>query len=722
MGKITTAVFEPGSTTANVYRLWQYSYGQTLRIQGLNLPSAVEIHFSLQETGGTSVMRVGVTKDGVTDVVIPESMLQNDGAASDYNIFAFVYLTDDTSGQTEYKIKLRVKSRPEPEVPGGGEDPDIFHEAVQKVAEYADQAAESEKQAEGWAHGREDLPERAEDNAKYYAGKTAGDAAQTAEDRKEVEKLVESVSGIDQQVEKVEELTKQAQGAADKAGKSEQASQQAQKLAESAKTAAETAATKTAEDRTAVDNAKTEVLKAEESVSSDRVAIESAKKEIDQLKDDIPTAVQDGVQKVNDARDTALGDISKTGTAHKTAVEAAGTKAVETINRTQTEAVGVVNTAKTKAVEAVETAKTEAVKTVQTEGATQTGNVTAEGQKQVKAVEDKGQEVLQSIPEDFQTQMESKLDKQQGMENAGKILAVGESGNVELQEMQGGGSVELSDYVKFDDFAKATKAGVVKINESLSIGTGIRIINGILYLNPKEEFIKTKNAIAVAPVTTGFMDFSAVQTTHQDMTDTYDPTTANTPDGNVLYKFAGKQPASYDAVKAYVDNRQYDWRKEPVLEVEITEEAAYLYVTEINGKGFCFSEMACVFELEGIDDIANARLSFAPKLISYSYSGIIVADKNGKIGEPQKGYFEIKNRAPIGWHSEYHSGVASTWLGGSQVIGRHVPLFDVGEEGRGIFASVGKGITEFTIIPYTGALHPGSKFKIYGRPVKEETA
>ena len=114
---ITTAVFEPGSTTANVYGLWQYDYGQVLRIQGLHLPSMVEIHFSLQETGGTSVMRVGVTKDGVTDVIIPDSMLENDGATSDYDIFAFVYLTDATSGQTEYKIKLRVKSRPEPEVP-----------------------------------------------------------------------------------------------------------------------------------------------------------------------------------------------------------------------------------------------------------------------------------------------------------------------------------------------------------------------------------------------------------------------------------------------------------------------------------------------------------------------------------------------------------------------------------------------------------------------------
>ena len=174
---MVTAIFNPDSATANAYGLWQYDYGQILRIQGLHLPSMVEIHFSLQETGGTSVMRVGITKDGVTDVVIPDSMLQNDGATSDYNIFAFIYLTDDTSGQTEYKIKLHVKSRPKPEATGGGEDPDIFHDAVQAVQKSADKAAESERQAEGWAHGREDLPERAQDNARYYAGQAADTAA-----------------------------------------------------------------------------------------------------------------------------------------------------------------------------------------------------------------------------------------------------------------------------------------------------------------------------------------------------------------------------------------------------------------------------------------------------------------------------------------------------------------------------------------------------------------
>lgn len=59
----------------------------------------------------------------------------------------------------------------------------------------------------------------------------------------------------------------------------------------------------------------------------------------------------------------------------------------------------------------------------------QIDRIVAEGTKQVKAVRDEGQKVLQSIPEDFVTQMASKLDKQHGTENAGKIIAVNEEGN-----------------------------------------------------------------------------------------------------------------------------------------------------------------------------------------------------------------------------------------------------------------------------------------------------
>ena len=69
----------------------------------------------------------------------------------------------------------------------------------------------------------------------------------------------------------------------------------------------------------------------------------------------------------------------------------------------------------------------------------QIDRISAEGTKQVKAVRDEGQKVLQSIPEDFQTQMETKLNKQQGIENKGKVLIVGEDGLVVPGEVQSGG-------------------------------------------------------------------------------------------------------------------------------------------------------------------------------------------------------------------------------------------------------------------------------------------
>lgn len=168
--------------------LWQWDYGQVLRIQGLDLPIAVEIHFSLRDKGGEAVTRVGTTKDGVTDVTIPDSMLENNGSPADYFIYAFVYITDESSGQTEYKISMQVKARPKPEAFDTPEDSELFQEAIAAVNKAADRAETSEKEAEGWAHGREDMPEKAEDNAKYYAGEAAKDAEQTSADRKEVER------------------------------------------------------------------------------------------------------------------------------------------------------------------------------------------------------------------------------------------------------------------------------------------------------------------------------------------------------------------------------------------------------------------------------------------------------------------------------------------------------------------------------------------------------
>ena len=136
--KINIARFKEGSRTAEVKDIWQWDYGQILRIQGLNLPSAVEIHFSLDEHGGEAARRIGVAKDGVTDVVIPDSMVENESAYGDsYYFFAYIYLTDETSGNTEYKIRAKVSTRSKPEgyLSGGN---DTFAAILKTVNEIAD--------------------------------------------------------------------------------------------------------------------------------------------------------------------------------------------------------------------------------------------------------------------------------------------------------------------------------------------------------------------------------------------------------------------------------------------------------------------------------------------------------------------------------------------------------------------------------------------------------
>lgn len=382
---IVTVTFKDSNTaTANGVRQWDY--GQILRIQGLQLPTAVEVHFALIDSKD-SVTRIGTTKDGVTDVVIPDSMIE-----AGKNIFAYVYLRDSESGQTEYEIKIVVTTRAKPEAFDTPEDNELFAQAIEAVNEAADRA------------------EKSGQTATEAAGQAAEDAQQTAEDRKEVAKMVETVSDISEQVKKVEELSNKAQESATQAGASAVA-------AEKAKAQVETAVGKTAEDRIAVNQAKITVDEVQKAVRADRAAVEEVKQSVEQLSNAIPESTQAGVQAVNQAKQTAVDEIARTGVSHKTAVEAAGTQAVESVENVQQ-----------VATEAVETAKTEAVQAVQ-----------AEGVKQIKEVQDKGAEVLQSIPEDFATQMETKLNKRQGIENKGKVLVIGEDGNVVPGEVSSGG-------------------------------------------------------------------------------------------------------------------------------------------------------------------------------------------------------------------------------------------------------------------------------------------
>lgn len=131
-------------------KIWQYDYGQILSITGQNLPTATEVHFSLDIRGGSALSRVGTTMDGVTTVKIPDELLKNNGKSGDFSIYAFIYVADEESGNTEYRITIPVYSRPKPENPSvdPAPEPNIFHETVTAVNNAADRAEKAAKDTE----------------------------------------------------------------------------------------------------------------------------------------------------------------------------------------------------------------------------------------------------------------------------------------------------------------------------------------------------------------------------------------------------------------------------------------------------------------------------------------------------------------------------------------------------------------------------------------------
>lgn len=342
---MVTAVFTDNDDYARTYGLWQWDYGQQLRIEGLHLPTAVEIHFALQETGGEAITRVGTTKDGVTTVTIPDSMLEGNSAVwtaeKTYNIYAWVYLSDKLSGETIKRITMQVKSRPKPEAfeaPGDGE---IFRQAIEAVNDAANRA------------------EDAGDKAIAAADEAKAAATQTAEHLQVVQGLAEQVETnadtVAQDKQAVTGMLSQTQQSASDAALSAQAAKLSETAAGQAQTGAEAAedtarqyAEETEADRQAVANDKQVVSQMREAVAADRQAVEQTAAQFGQT-------AQDALTAIGQAQSTAVGAIKAEGNKQTTAVQEAGTQAVSEVTE----------------------AKTEAVQ-----------SVTAEGDKQTKRVED----------------------------------------------------------------------------------------------------------------------------------------------------------------------------------------------------------------------------------------------------------------------------------------------------------------------------------------------
>lgn len=89
-------------TTCGTTPLYQYDYGQILKIHGVELPDAYEVHFSNTQNGNATVS-IG-NADGVE---IPDIYLQSGDP-----IYAWIYLhTGEDDGETKYLITIPVITR-----------------------------------------------------------------------------------------------------------------------------------------------------------------------------------------------------------------------------------------------------------------------------------------------------------------------------------------------------------------------------------------------------------------------------------------------------------------------------------------------------------------------------------------------------------------------------------------------------------------------------------
>lgn len=161
--------------------LWQWDYGQKIQITGLDLPEIFEVHFSWKDLETAKVV-TGSTINGTSTVDIPNAALQQKRIVT-----AYIYISDSEEGETINTIYMLVNSRKAPEGFETPEDIDLFHHTLAAAAEYQRRAEEAQNQseakaeeAESWAHGHEKYPDRAQDNAKYYAAQAAGAAEEVS--------------------------------------------------------------------------------------------------------------------------------------------------------------------------------------------------------------------------------------------------------------------------------------------------------------------------------------------------------------------------------------------------------------------------------------------------------------------------------------------------------------------------------------------------------------
>ena len=316
--------------------IWQYDYGQVLKILsgGAVLPNFLEVHFSLSRENEKCITRIGTTVNGVTEVQIPNELLNTENKTHDYFIYAFIYVSTEKYGNTKCEIIIPVKSRIKPENPSEEPlpEPNIFHETVEAVNAAADRAKMAEQNAK----------ESATEAGKYAASasKSAVTAEKTKEDalRKVGEKEREAIEAIqnqeetsggkiithtDGEIQRIQNQTAESKGELEQtiinAGVSEK------ELEHSIETAG---TSKTALDKSVelAGTVKTELDTSIREAGTAKTALDESTETAGTVQETLSATVKQA-----GALDTSLGENIETGTQLKTDLTASGEKAVQDI-------------------------------------------------------------------------------------------------------------------------------------------------------------------------------------------------------------------------------------------------------------------------------------------------------------------------------------------------------------------------------------------------------
>lgn len=142
--------------------LYQYDYGQVLKVNGIELPEVYEVHFANKTTGYTKTMLGG--SEGVR---IPDEFL-----ISGEEIVVYIFLhAGETDGETEYRINIPVIKRPVPtDVKPTDEEQGLITQTVAALNSAVDSVRDVESAARAYAETASESASQASDYADVASG------------------------------------------------------------------------------------------------------------------------------------------------------------------------------------------------------------------------------------------------------------------------------------------------------------------------------------------------------------------------------------------------------------------------------------------------------------------------------------------------------------------------------------------------------------------------